>query len=194
MSAWLDPAGTRGGPILSTSSSRIERYGKLTWTTMPEQLQARGITWKVYGSADGNYGDNVLPYFKQYVTNPTLAANALTPSFPGTLQTDVATGALPQVSWVLAPLIASEHPPAPVEYGEAVAAQILDTLVLDGRPVTVHVVRKASLNRAPIKLRPGAHKLTVSVIFAASTHLGPRTLHETVQGCAPTAPAPSFTG
>ena len=129
MSAWLDPAGTHGGPILSTSTSRVDRYGRLTWTTMPEQLQARGISWKVYGSADGNYGDNVLPYFRQYQTNPTLAANALGPSFPGTFQTDVATGTLPQVSWVLAPLIQSEHPPAPEEYGELVSAQVLNTLV-----------------------------------------------------------------
>jgi phospholipase C len=129
MSAWLDPAGTHGGPILSTSSTRLDRYATLSWTTMPEQLQARGISWKVYGSGDGNYGDNVLPYFKQYWSNPTLTANALTPSYPGTFQADVAAGTLPQVSWVLAPLIASEHPPAPEIYGEVVAAQVLNTLV-----------------------------------------------------------------
>ena len=129
MSAWLDPSGTGGGPILSTSSTRVERYATLSWTTMPEQLQARGISWKVYGSADGNYGDNVLPYFKQYWSNPTLTANGLTPSFPGTFQADVAAGTLPEVSWVLAPLIASEHPPAPEIYGEVVSAQVLSTLV-----------------------------------------------------------------
>ena len=129
MSAWLDPAGTHGGPILSTSTTRVERYQTLSWTTMPEQLQARGISWKVYGSADGNFGDNVLPYFTQYWSNPQLNANALTPSFPGTFETDVATGSLPQVSWVLAPLIMSEHPPAPEIYGEVVAAQVLNTLV-----------------------------------------------------------------
>jgi phospholipase C len=129
VSATLDPAGTQGGPILSTSSTRIERYGTLSWTTMPEQLQARGVSWKVYGDPDGNYGDNVLPYFKQYQSNPVLAANALTPTFPGTFQADVAAGTLPQVSWVLAPLISSEHPPAPEEYGEVVAAQVLNTLV-----------------------------------------------------------------
>jgi phospholipase C len=33
------------------------------------------------------------------------------------------------VSWVLAPLISSEHPPAPEIYGEVVAAQVLNTLV-----------------------------------------------------------------
>jgi len=129
MSAWLDPAGTQGGPVLSTSTSRIERFGKLTWTTMPEQLEARGISWKVYGSADGNFGDNVLPYFRQYQTNPSLQSKALVPAYPGTFQTDVAAGTLPQVSWILAPLIDSEHPPAPPEFGEVVAADVLNTLV-----------------------------------------------------------------
>jgi phospholipase C len=129
VSAWLDPAGTQGGPILSTSSTRVERFGTLSWTTMPEQLQARGISWKVYGDPDANYGDNVLPYFKQYQSDPVLAANALTPTYPGTFQADVTAGTLPAVSWVLAPLISSEHPPAPEEYGEVVAANVLNTLV-----------------------------------------------------------------
>src|SRR5207302_3152728 len=48
---------------------------------------------------------------------------------PGTFQADVAAGTLPSVSWVLAPLISSEHPPAPEEYGEVVAANVLNTLV-----------------------------------------------------------------
>ncbi len=129
MSGTLDPSGSAGGPILSTSSTRVERFGTLSWTTMPEQLQARGVSWKVYGSPDGNYGDSVLPYFKQYQTNPTLAANGLTPTYPGTFQADVLAGTLPQVSWVLAPLISSEHPPAPEIFGESVSANILNTLV-----------------------------------------------------------------
>jgi phospholipase C len=129
MSGTLDPSGAHGGPILSTSSTRIERFGKLSWTTMPEQLQARGISWKVYGSPDGNFGDNVLPYFKQYETNPLLAARALVPTYPGTFELDVALGILPKVSWILAPLLQSEHPPAPEEYGEVVAANVLHTLV-----------------------------------------------------------------
>jgi phospholipase C len=129
MSATLDPAGTAGGPVLSTSATRVERYGTLSWTTMPEQLQARGISWKVYGDPDGNFGDNVLPYFKQYLTNPTLTTKALVPTYPGTFSLDVALGQLPQVSWILAPLINSEHPPAPEIYGELVAADVLKTLV-----------------------------------------------------------------
>ena len=61
---------------------------------MPEQLQARAISWKVYGSPDGDYGDNVLPYFKQYWSNPVLNANALTPQYPAGFQTDVAAAGL----------------------------------------------------------------------------------------------------
>jgi phospholipase C len=129
LSATLDPAGAAGGPILSTSSTRVERFGTLSWTTMPEQLEARGVSWKVYSDPDGNYGDDVLPYFKQYQTNPTLAAKALGPTFPGTFQADAAAGTLPEVSWVLAPLISSEHPPAPEIFGEVVAAQVLNALV-----------------------------------------------------------------
>ena len=129
LSATLDPTGAHGGPILSTSSTRVERAGTLTWTTMPEQLQARGITWKFYGGPDANYGDNVLPYFKAYQTNPVLAANAFTPTFPGTFEADCAAGLLPQVSWILAPLLESEHPPAPVTYGEVTAARVLSALV-----------------------------------------------------------------
>jgi phospholipase C len=129
MSATLDPAGKQGGPILSTSSTRVERFGTLSWTTMPEQLRGRGVSWKVYGSADGNFGDSVLPYFRQYLTDPVLFANAFTNSYPGDFETDVASGSLPQVSWVLAPLLKSEHPPAPVVFGEYVAAHVLNTLV-----------------------------------------------------------------
>jgi phospholipase C len=95
---------------------------------MPEQLQAKGVSWKVYASPDGNFGDNVLPYFKQYQANATLAANALLPSFPGTFQTDCLLGTLPQVSWVLAPLLLTEHPPAPVEWGQYATATVLQAL------------------------------------------------------------------
>ena len=129
MSATIDPDGKNGGPLLHTLvSNRQSEYGKFTWPTYPEQLQTAGISWKVYATPDGNYGDNVLPYFKAYQTDPALAANALGPSFPAQFQADCAAGTLPQVSWVLASLLDSEHPPAPVTYGEAAVAQMLSAL------------------------------------------------------------------
>jgi phospholipase C len=83
----------------------------------------------VYSTPDGDYGDNVLPYFKAYQENPQLAANAIGPQFPTDFQADCAAGTLPQVSWVLASLVQSEHPPAPVSYGEVALSQVLQALV-----------------------------------------------------------------
>jgi phospholipase C len=128
MSASLGADGSSGGPILSTSSTRVERFGKLSWTTMPEQLEARGVSWKVYSTPDGNFADNVLPYFKAYQSKAKLAAKALVPTFPGTFEVDCLLDTLPQVSWVLAPLLLSEHPPTPIEWGQYASAQVLKAL------------------------------------------------------------------
>jgi phospholipase C len=129
MSASIDPEGRNGGPLLQTLvTNRAEMYGKFTWRTYPEQLQAAGVSWKVYATPDGNYGDNVLPYFKAYHEDPQLAANALAPTFPAEFLADCRAGTLPQVSWVLATLVESEHPPAPVTYGEVALAEVLGGL------------------------------------------------------------------
>ena len=129
MSATLDPSGKNGGPSLQTLvSNREQQYGKFTWRTYPEQLQSAGVSWKVYATPDGNYGDNVLPYFKAYQEDAQLAANALAPTFPADFEADCLAGTLPQVSWVLASLVDSEHPPAPVTYGEVALAEVLHAL------------------------------------------------------------------
>jgi phospholipase C len=130
MSATIDPDGKNGGPSLQTLvTNREQQFGKFTWRTYPEQLQAAGVSWKIYSTPDGDYGDNVLPYFKAYQENPQLAANAFAPQFPTDFLADCAAGTLPQVSWVLASLVQSEHPPAPVTYGEVALAQVLNALV-----------------------------------------------------------------
>ena len=130
MSATIDPDGKDGGPSLQTLvTNREQQFGKFTWRTYPEQLQAAGISWKIYSTPDGDYGDNVLPYFKAYQEDPTLAANAFAPQFPAEFLADCAAGTLPQVSWILASLVQSEHPPAPVSYGEVALSQVLQALV-----------------------------------------------------------------
>jgi phospholipase C len=129
MTGTIDPDGKAGGPHLKTLvTDRPSKRGAFSWTTYPEQLETGGISWKIYATPDGNAGDNILPYFKQYNSNPTLAAKAFAPSFPAEFQADCAAGTLPQVSWVLGPLVDTEHPPAPVTFGEVVVAQVLDAI------------------------------------------------------------------
>jgi phospholipase C len=132
ISASIDPAGTGGGPIVQTLAppQREETIGKLTWTTMPEQLQARGISWKVYSPDNlSPLADPVFIYFKNIVETPALAARALVPTFPASFLADVATGTLPQVSWIYTVFPQSEHPPAPPAYGEAAISQIVQALL-----------------------------------------------------------------
>src|SRR5579871_968266 len=99
MAASIDPDGTNGGPLLQTLvTNRASFFGKLTYTTMPEQLQARGISWKQYTSPDetlasGVAMDNVLAYFKNFQDpSSTLYQNAFGPVFPTDFVSDALAG------------------------------------------------------------------------------------------------------
>lgn len=136
MAASIDPDGKNGGPVVETIvTNRSAFYGKLTYTTMAEQLQARGISWKIYSSPDetilnGILSDNVLSYFQQY-QNPSsvLHQNAFGPQFPSDFIADVASGNLPQVSWLVGSVLTSDHPPAPSLFGENVLSLIVGALM-----------------------------------------------------------------
>jgi phospholipase C len=134
MAASIDPAEQNGGPILQTLSNRSSFFGKLTYTTMPEQLQVRGISWKVYASPDQNIlngisSENVLSYFKNFQDpNSSLYKNAFLPQFPTDFLSDAMTGNLPQVSWVIASIVDSEHPPEPPLFGEITLSSMIAAL------------------------------------------------------------------
>ena len=134
VAASIDPDGKNGGPLIQTlGADRSSFFGRLTYTTMPEQLQTRGISWRVYSSPDSNLtgvlADNVLSYFKNFQDpSSTLHQNAFGPQFPLDFLADVASDNLPQVSWVLPSLIVSDHPPAPPLFGESTLAAIMAAL------------------------------------------------------------------
>jgi phospholipase C len=134
MSASIDPGGSHGGPVITTASDRIAMTGRLNWETMPEALLKAGVSWKVYNDPTGILGLGVLSYFKNYtnpfsVTGIELIAKGLTPTYSGDFQSDVASGKLPSVSWIVPPLAECEHPAAPPEWGEYLVQQILSILV-----------------------------------------------------------------
>ncbi|HLH85197.1 MAG TPA: alkaline phosphatase family protein [Trebonia sp.] len=134
MSAWIDPAGQAGGPVITTAADRVAMTGALNWKTMPEALLEAGVSWKVYNDPTGLLGLGVLSYFKNYtnplsVTGLELIARGLTPSYPGDFKSDVKNGTLPSVSWIVPPLAECEHPAAPPEWGEYLVQQILSILV-----------------------------------------------------------------
>lgn len=135
MAASIDPDGKNGGPLLQTLvTNRPSFYGKLTYTTMPEQLQARGISWKVYegpgaSALNATFSNNVLWYFKNYQDQTSvLAKNAFGPQFPTDFVADATTGNLPQVSWIIPSVVDSDHPPAPSLFGELTLSVIISAL------------------------------------------------------------------
>ncbi|HEV2369407.1 MAG TPA: alkaline phosphatase family protein [Acidimicrobiales bacterium] len=125
MTGTIDPEGRAGGPVITNPSAQIGIY---SWETYPERLQAAGVSWKVYSQLSTN--NNVLPYFKAY-SDPAspLVQNGMVPVWPTEFEADVATGRLPQVSWVLAPMDFDEHPPAPPTFGAWVISRTLSALV-----------------------------------------------------------------
>jgi len=135
ISATIDPAGVAGGPCLVTQTNERQLdYGTFTWTTMPEQLSAAGVSWKVYNDPTALFELSPFPYFKTFYSPSTpaeveMSTQALAYNYPASFVADVVAGTLPSVSWIMPPLAECEHPAAPPEYGEYLVQQILETLV-----------------------------------------------------------------
>ena len=128
MSGTIDPAGTHGGPLLHTNV--VGREGLFSWTTMPEQLSARGVSWKVYTARNGGVLDNVLTFFKQFALGSKLAGLGRKPVYPDDFIADLTSGRLPQVSWVLTQVSDSEHPAfSTPAAGQLAARTIVETLL-----------------------------------------------------------------
>jgi len=170
--SYLGAGGTDGlgaGPVTGNGLSVNNAY--YVWQTFPEVLQAAGVSWKVYqdlagatfgpdfgdgtgNSFAGNYTDNSLLYFNQYLMSapgsplfdggatgtqiintipaasaPEQAWQAWAESLFDEFQSDVKGGKLPQVSWIVAPAGYTEHPDYPIHYGAWYISQVLDILV-----------------------------------------------------------------
>jgi phospholipase C len=115
------------------------------WTTYAERLQKAGVSWKLYQEYD-NFGDNSLAFFKAFRgldpssplhrggrawvegSNAQNGAHSYGEHLVSAFAKDVAADALPQVSWLVAPTKASEHPDASPGYGEAFTARLIEAL------------------------------------------------------------------
>ncbi len=121
MTGTIDPGGLGGGPAVDNSGVAY------TWETYPERLQQAGISWRIYHEAD-DYDDTNVKFFKQFQGlspgNP-LYDNALVNLPADQFEQDAAAGNLPQVSWLVAPMRISEHPPWAPSVGENFTASKL---------------------------------------------------------------------
>jgi phospholipase C len=140
MSGTIDPAGSAGGPVLTTTQSPDVLFSA-HWDTMPEVLEDANVSWKYYSPVGTIYSvnamrqfgiivDSVLPFFASYQhPSSSLYKKAFLPTFPDEFTADVRAGTLPQVSWIAPPLGYDEHPPSPSFLGEWFTSQVLKILV-----------------------------------------------------------------
>jgi phospholipase C len=139
-----DPSGQFGGPSLSNSHDSFVRDGGAAegyrWTTYVERLQAAGIGWRIYQDMADNFTDNPLAGFQRFRdshdgvpgSDPRLAERGLSTRALDGLKADVLAGALPPVSYIVAPAKDSEHPaPSSPAQGADYTARVLDALTAD---------------------------------------------------------------
>ena len=117
------------------------------WTTYAERLQAAGIRWKVYQEYD-NFGDNLLsvfPPFRPCAPDSELYRRGRSwvsehkegpdrqrsdgEQLVEAFRRDIASGQLPQISWIVTAADLSEHPTAEPSKGEHVSAKLIEALV-----------------------------------------------------------------
>jgi len=102
------------------------------WTTVAEILQENDISWRVYQGID-NFDDNAFAWFSSFQESRPGdelfdRGMARQPDPIGAFEKDMASGTLPQVSWIIAPTDMSEHAAHHPAAGEAFTSKILDKL------------------------------------------------------------------
>ncbi|KAL4399477.1 ester hydrolase [Malassezia pachydermatis] len=104
----------------------------LRWKTVPEYLQDANITFQFYQDFD-NFGDDTLVEWEQYQkaakNKDELAKHSV--SYPGIAKfvKDAMDGNLPEVSYIVAPMQLSEHPPYTPKDGAWIQAKVADAVM-----------------------------------------------------------------
>jgi phospholipase C len=105
-----------------------------TWPTIPEVLEATGVSWRIYQDPNDNWtgamhGGLAFDSFRNAKPGSPLYEKGMRDWSLEIFAEDARKGQLPQVSWVVPPMLWSEHPgPSSPAQGAEFAARILDAL------------------------------------------------------------------
>jgi len=141
-----DPSGLLGRRANGPGTEERQATNGYTWTTYPERLEEAGITWRVYqggtgepGTPTDNYTDNSLEFFAAYQVQEgadpqgSLVRNGASTHTLRELRDDVIHDRLPQVSWIVAPYVYSEHPTSSPSDGAFYIRSVLDALTANSK-------------------------------------------------------------
>jgi phospholipase C len=128
MTATIDPDAMNGGPATNNAGKRY------TWETYAQRLDRAGVSWRIYRpeiTAMFPVGLDVIMNFAAFQDAPatsSLYENAARQRSVDTLLADVRAGNLPQVTWIVPPYDACEHPDMLPAAGENYIRLILEAL------------------------------------------------------------------
>ncbi len=126
MSATIDPDGKGGGPATNNHGRRY------TWETYPQRLERAGVSWRIYRTEITQQfpiGLDIIMNFAAFQDaqpGSGLYENAVKGRSVATLLSDIRTGNLPSVSWIVPPYAVCEHPDMLPAAGEDFIRQILE--------------------------------------------------------------------
>jgi phospholipase C len=111
--AGVSCAGTPSGTVtvISADGQRREQSPCFDFTILPDRLDAAGITWRYYIDS----GNGIFQTLRHFHSKPSWSKNISTIA---QLFSDARTGNLAAMNWVVAPYVASEHPPNSICAGE----------------------------------------------------------------------------
>jgi phospholipase C len=106
----------------------------LTWPTIPDVLEQAGVSWKMYQDPNDNWtgamhGCLAFESFRTAQPGSPIYEKGMKHWSLDAFAEDAASGQLPQVSWILPPMLWSEHPlPSSPAHGAEFVARVLDAL------------------------------------------------------------------
>ena len=131
-SGWkhMDPSDKNSLPYVNPPVTEVPPT--LDWVTMADVLEDAKLPWACYAVADGNVPSpigafNPLIFFKSIQSSPTKLVKSLLPF--EAFEASVLAGQLPAVSWIITEAAVSEHPPAPPDLGQLLAARVTRLLM-----------------------------------------------------------------
>ena len=140
LSGTIDPDGLHGGPVLITNETPDARFS-VNWTTVPELLEDKGVSWKTY-SPPGPLYQVETTRTCSWPPTPSSRTSRSTrtrrrrctrrPSSrcsPTTSPTTCDPAPCPACRGSSRPLGYDEHPPAPPSLGAWYIDQVLQTLI-----------------------------------------------------------------
>jgi phospholipase C len=113
------PTGTV--PVMDDKGKVTQHSPCFDFQTLPDLLEAAGISWKYYADWGG------VLYTIRHIYNGPLRATRI--AEPSTFADDAAKGKLPAVSWIIPPAGMGEHPPEGTCAGENWTVGVLNAIM-----------------------------------------------------------------